>query len=105
MMARRAQSSAAAPGATFSVATTVVGGTKYVAAGASGGVWIGNGTTMTLGTIPETSESVLMRVANDVRSLDYNSAQIEGKYYYAATAADVGPAFQQLQSQIVRLSK
>jgi hypothetical protein len=43
---------AAVTGSTFSVATTVVGAAKYVAAGASGGVWIGNGTTMTLGTIP-----------------------------------------------------
>jgi Flp pilus assembly protein TadG len=58
-----------------------------------------------LGTIPETSESVLMRVANDKRSPDFNSAQQEGKYYFARTAADVGPAFQALQSQILRLSK
>lgn len=58
-----------------------------------------------LGTIPESSESVLMRIANDKRSLDFNSAQQEGKYYFARTAADVGPAFQALQSQIVRLSK
>jgi len=58
-----------------------------------------------LGTRPETSESVLMRLANDKRSLDYNSNQLEGKYYYAASSADVGPVFQQLQSQIIRLSK
>jgi len=59
-----------------------------------------------LGTIPETSESVLMRIANDKRSVpDFNSAQMEGKYYFALTAADVGPAFQALQSQILRLSK
>jgi hypothetical protein len=59
-----------------------------------------------LGTIPETSESVLMRIANDKRAvLDFNSAQMEGKYYFALTAADVGPAFQALQSQILRLSK
>jgi Flp pilus assembly protein TadG len=58
-----------------------------------------------LGSRPESSESVLMRVANDKRSLDYNSAQMEGKYYFAQTEADVGPAFQALQSQIVRLSK
>ena len=31
--------------------------------------------------------------------------QLEGKYYFAQTEADVGPAFQALQSQIVRLSK
>ena len=58
-----------------------------------------------LGTIPETSESVLMRIANDKRSPDFNSMQQEGKYYFARTAADVGPAFQALQSQILRLSK
>jgi Flp pilus assembly protein TadG len=58
-----------------------------------------------LGSRPESSESVLKRVANDKTSPDYNSAQIEGKYYFAQTEADVGPAFQALQSQIVRLSK
>jgi Flp pilus assembly protein TadG len=58
-----------------------------------------------LGSRPESSESVLKRVANDKSSPDYNSAQIEGKYYFAQTEADVGPAFQALQSQIVRLSK
>jgi hypothetical protein len=58
-----------------------------------------------LGSRPESSESVLMRVANDKRSPDYNSTQREGKYYYAQTEADVGPAFQALQSQIIRLSK
>ncbi len=68
-------------------------------------IGMGSLVRMTLGTIPETSESVLMRVANDKRSPDYNSTQLEGKYYFAATGADVGPAFQQLQSQIVRLTK
>jgi hypothetical protein len=58
-----------------------------------------------LGSRPESSESVLMRVANDRRSPDFNQVQKEGKYYYAETEADVGPAFQALQSQIVRLSK
>jgi Flp pilus assembly protein TadG len=58
-----------------------------------------------LGSRPESSESVLMRVANDIRSPDYNDQQLEGKYYYAETEADVGPAFQALQSQIIRLSK
>ncbi len=58
-----------------------------------------------LGTLQETSESILKRVANDKTSPDFNSTQLEGKYYFAATAADVGPAFQQLQSQIIRLSK
>jgi predicted Zn-dependent protease len=58
-----------------------------------------------LGARPETSESVLMRIANDRRSPDFISTQMEGKYYFAQTEADVGPAFQALQSQIVRLSK
>jgi hypothetical protein len=58
-----------------------------------------------LGSRPESSESVLMRIANDKRSPDFNANQLEGKYYFALTGADVGPAFEQLRSQIVRLSK
>lgn len=58
-----------------------------------------------LGTMPEKPEDILKRIANDKSSPDYNSEQLEGKYYYARTPADVGPAFQQLQSQILRLSK
>jgi Flp pilus assembly protein TadG len=58
-----------------------------------------------LGTIPEQPEQILMRLANDPSSSDYNSAQLQGAYFYAATAADVGPAFQQLQNKIIRLSK
>ncbi len=58
-----------------------------------------------LGTIPETSESILMRLANDKRSADFNSTQLEGKYYFAQTEADVVLAFQQLQNQIIRLTK
>ena len=68
-------------------------------------IGMGNLVKMNLGTIPETSESVLMRIANDKKSPDYNSNQLEGKYYYAQTAADLGPVFQQLQNQIIRLSK
>ena len=58
-----------------------------------------------LGTIPERSEDILMRVANDKDSPDFNSAQLAGKYFFAATAADVGGAFQSLQNEIIRLSK
>ena len=57
------------------------------------------------GTIPEQAEQIMMRVANDIDSPDYNSTQIEGKYYFAATEADVGPVFQELQNQIIRLTK
>ena len=58
-----------------------------------------------LGTRKEMSESILKRIANDSTSPDFNATQLEGKYYYAKTAADVGPAFQALQNQIIRLSK
>jgi Flp pilus assembly protein TadG len=58
-----------------------------------------------LGTIPEKPEDILKRVSNDKRSVDFNSSQLDGKYYYAATGADVSPAFQALQNEIIRLSK
>jgi hypothetical protein len=58
-----------------------------------------------LGTMPEKPEDILKRIANDVRSPDFNSAQLEGKYYFARTGADVSPAFQALQNQIIRLTK
>jgi Flp pilus assembly protein TadG len=58
-----------------------------------------------LGSIQEPGHDVLKRVANDATSLDFKSSQLEGKYYYAQTEADVGPAFQALQAQIIRLSK
>jgi Mg-chelatase subunit ChlD len=58
-----------------------------------------------LGTRPETSASMLTRMANDKLSPDYNANQLEGKYFYAPTAADVGPAFQDVQNQIIRLTK
>lgn len=66
---------------------------------------MGSLVTLRLGTIPETSESVLMRVANDIRSPDFDTGQVEGKYDYAASAADVGPVLQTLQNQTIRLSK
>ncbi len=68
---------------------------------------IGMGELLTylLGTMPETPESILLRVANDKTSPDFNADQLEGAYYFAATASDVGPAFEALQSQIVRLTK
>lgn len=58
-----------------------------------------------LGTMPELPEDILKRIANDKTSQDFNSAQLEGKYFFAETAADVGPAFEGIQNQILRLSK
>jgi Flp pilus assembly protein TadG len=61
---------------------------------------------LNLGTRGETAESILMRIANDAKSvLDRNANQLEGKYFYAQTAADVGPAFQGIQNQIIRLTQ
>ena len=60
---------------------------------------------LNLGSLAETSESILKRMANDKTSPDYNSTQLEGKYYFAQTESDVGPAFQALQNQIIRLTK
>ena len=60
-----------------------------------------------LGTMspPEKPEDILMRISNDVRSPDFNSNQLEGKFFFAQTAAEVAPAFQGIQNQILRLSK
>jgi hypothetical protein len=58
-----------------------------------------------LGTRPESSESILKRISNDPLSPDYNAAQLAGKYFYAQTAADVAPAFEGIQNQILRLTK
>ncbi len=60
---------------------------------------------MNLGTRPELSEDILKRIANDKTSPDYNPAQLGGAYFFAQTAADVEPAFQGIQNQILRLSK
>jgi hypothetical protein len=58
-----------------------------------------------LGTMPEMPEDILKRISNDPSSSDFNSTQLEGKYFYAPTAADVAPAFQGIQNEIIRLSK
>jgi hypothetical protein len=58
-----------------------------------------------LGTRPETPESILKRISNDKTSPDFNPDHREGKYFYAATAADVSAAFQGIQNLIIRLSK
>ena len=70
-------------------------------------IGMGELVTLQLGTRPETSENMLKRIANDKTSPDYVAppTQLEGKYYFAATADDVGPAFAALQNQIIRLTK
>jgi Flp pilus assembly protein TadG len=61
--------------------------------------------TYMLGTMPEMPQDILKRVANDKESPDFNNAQLEGMYFYAETPDDVGPAFQGIQNQIIRLTK
>ncbi len=58
-----------------------------------------------LGTQSEKAEDILKRMANDKASLDFNPAQLEGRYFFAQTEAQVAPAFQNIQNQILRLSK
>ena len=58
-----------------------------------------------LGTMPEKPEDILKRVSNDKSSPDFNGAQLEGRYFFAQTEADVAPAFEGIQNQILRLSK
>jgi hypothetical protein len=61
--------------------------------------------TYLLGTRQEPSADILKRISNDKTSSEYNSAQLEGKFFYAPTPDDVGPAFQGIQNQIIRLTK
>jgi Flp pilus assembly protein TadG len=68
-------------------------------------IGMGELVTYLLGPIQEPSSDLLKRMANDKSSPDYNSAQLEGKFYFAATPDDVGPAFARLQNQIIRLTK
>ena len=60
---------------------------------------------MLLGPANESSESVLMRIANDKLSPDFNNTQLEGKYYFAPTENEVADAFQNIQNQILRLTR
>ncbi|MGH9144327.1 MAG: VWA domain-containing protein [Vicinamibacterales bacterium] len=58
-----------------------------------------------LGTMPEKPSDILKRIANDPESPDHNANQLDGKFFWAKTAADVSTAFQGIQNQILRLSK
>ena len=51
------------------------------------------------------SPAFLERVSNDPRSAIYDSTRPAGHYYDAPTLADLGPAFQQVASEILRLAK
>ena len=51
------------------------------------------------------SADFLERVSNDSRSSIYDSTKPVGHYYDAPTLADLGPAFQEVASEILRLAK
>ncbi|MGO4885913.1 MAG: VWA domain-containing protein [Bryobacteraceae bacterium] len=58
------------------------------------------------GTSAEPIDATFMeRVANDPRSPIYNSAKPAGLYVYSPTATDLAGAFQQIASEILRLSQ
>jgi Mg-chelatase subunit ChlD len=57
------------------------------------------------GVLKEKAETILMRISNDATSPDFNPLQLEGKYFFAQTEADVAPAFEGIQNQILRLTK
>ncbi len=58
------------------------------------------------GTSAEPIDATFMeRLANDPRSPIYNSSKPAGEYVYAPTAAELASAFQQVASQILRISQ
>jgi hypothetical protein len=58
------------------------------------------------GTTAEPIDATFMeRVSNDPRSPIYNSAQPAGLYVYSPTATDLAGAFQQVASEILRISQ
>ena len=60
---------------------------------------------LNLGTRPETSESILKRIANDATRPISTARSSKASTTTRETAADVAPAFQGIQNQILRLSK
>jgi hypothetical protein len=58
------------------------------------------------GTSSEPIDATFMeRISNDPRSPIYNSAKPAGEYFYSPTATDLGGVFQQVASQILRISQ
>jgi Flp pilus assembly protein TadG len=58
-----------------------------------------------LGWRPERGEDIMKRIANDPSSSDHISSQLDGRYFYAPTAASVHSAFAELKSELLRLSQ
>ncbi len=58
-----------------------------------------------LGWKLETGASILERIANDPASPDHNTAQLDGKFFYAGDPSELKAAFQTLRDQIIRLTQ
>ena len=58
-----------------------------------------------LGNPPATGSDILRRIANDSSSIDYDSSQLEGRYYFAGDPVELDAAFQAVRDQIVRLTQ
>ena len=58
-----------------------------------------------MGSKLETGASILERIANDPASPDHNTAQLDGKFFYAGDPSELKAAFQTLRDQIVRLTQ
>jgi Flp pilus assembly protein TadG len=58
------------------------------------------------GTVAEPIDATFMeRISNDPRSPIFNASQPAGEYFYSPTATDLGGVFQQVASEILRLSQ
>jgi len=58
------------------------------------------------GTTAEPIDATFMeRISNDPRSPIFNSTQPAGEYFYSPTATDLGGVFEQVASEILRLSQ
>ena len=61
-----------------------------------------------MGSKPETGASILERIANDPASPDpddHNTAQLDGKFFYAGDPSELKAAFQTLRDQVIRLTQ
>jgi hypothetical protein len=65
---------------------------------------LGNDLNVGTGSDVETGSSMLMRVANDPASPDYNPNQPEGGYFFAGNVSQLAAAFEAIRDRIIRIS-
>ena len=59
----------------------------------------------TIGLGTSASNDFMERLANDPRASSYDNSKQAGKYYYAPTATQLAAIFQQIASQVLRISQ